>query len=88
MDEGIEIHPADDKLVEFTRQFVENDVKTIARHYAERYGLKETEQNIQKFQQLLERWVELGNEIDGKAAFQEILWREIYSKVDVSRYGL
>lgn len=88
LDEGIEIHPADDELTEFTRQFVEEDVKNIARHYAERYGLKETEQSIGKFQQLLERWRELGTEIDSKAAFQEILWREIYSHVDVGRYGL
>lgn len=87
-EEGITLHQADEDLMEFTRQFVQDDVKTIASHYAQRYGLENTEQNIQKFQELLDRWITLGSEMDSKTAFQEMLWREIYSKVDTSQYAL
>ena len=86
--EGIQVHKANDDLAGFTRQFVRKDVEAIATNYAERYGLENTEDSIDKFQQVLERWIDLGTEMDSKSALRDLLWREIYSRVDVSSYAL
>lgn len=86
--EGINIHEADAELASFTEQFVRQDVETIASNYAERYGLNNTEENIAKFREVLDRWIELGKEIDSEQALRSMLWREIYSRVDVSSYAL
>lgn len=87
-EQGISVHEADPGLADFTEQFVADDVNTIAATYAERYGLENTEESIRQFRKILDRWIRLGAEMDSEEALRDILWREVYSQVDVSSYGL
>ncbi|MEQ9509790.1 MAG: hypothetical protein RLN92_12135 [Alloalcanivorax xenomutans] len=41
-----------------------------------------------EFRPILERWVDLVQGIDSAEALADRYWEAVYSKVDVSRYGL
>lgn len=41
-----------------------------------------------EFRPVLERWVDLVQGIDSAEALADRYWEEVYSKVDVSQYGL
>ncbi len=41
-----------------------------------------------EFLPILERWVDLVQGIDSAEALADRYWEEVYSKVDVSQYGL
>lgn len=85
---GIQVVEADQPLVDETARFIEADVKNIASHYASRYGLENTEEQITTFRGILDRWLDLIEGVDGKEELQQLYWDEIFSKVDVSSYGL
>ncbi len=87
-EQGIGLTRATDKMNEKNRQFIKADLKTIADSYTERYGVKAAEKKIQTFRELLRKWGGLVNDVAGGEELADIYWKEVFSKVDESSYGL
>lgn len=85
---GIGLHEPDAALVEKTQAFIESDLKTIAAHYAKTYGVKDGEQRLAAFQQILQRWIELVQPVESREALAELYWTEVFSKVDPDKHGM
>jgi hypothetical protein len=69
--------------------FVKEDVKVIAKQFADDYGVQNTEAKIAKFAELVEKWKGLTADIaDDPEALAKVLWDEIYSKIDPATYGM
>lgn len=85
---GIKVVEANQALIDETTRFIERDVENVASHYASRYGLNNTEEQIATFRDILDRWLDLVEGVDGPEALQQLYWDEIFSKVDVSSYGV
>ena len=87
-DEGIAIHEADEALIDATRSFIERDLEAIAESYADRYGIENSEEMIDEFRPILERWVELASDLADSEELADLYWDEIYSEIDPSTYGM
>ncbi|MBS3651982.1 C4-dicarboxylate TRAP transporter substrate-binding protein [Pseudaminobacter sp. 19-2017] len=85
---GIEIVTPSEDFLKATREFTNADLKLIAKTYAEKYGLKDTDQAVQKMSELFEKWVGLVANVESAEAYQELLWNEAYSKINVETYGM
>lgn len=86
--EDIHVHEAGEELIARTREFIQQDMEAIAAAYTEKYGVEDAGEMIATFRPLLDRWVGLVEDIDSGEALAELYWNEIFSKVDVSDYGL
>ncbi len=86
--QGIKIHQADQALVDATAEFAQNDMKTIVSYYEEKYGLSDAEKTLSRFNQTLDKWMALVQDVDSKSDLQTLYWDEIFSKVDVETYGM
>ncbi|MTE00295.1 C4-dicarboxylate ABC transporter substrate-binding protein [Paracoccus sp. YIM 132242] len=86
--QGIVILEADADLQDLTRTFIEQDATTVAQHYATQFGVQDAEAMIAGFQPVLARWVELVKDVGTVEDLVTIYEREIYSKIDVSTYGM
>lgn len=84
---GIVLHEPENDITEQTSQFIAEDLKQVASYYQENFGISESEQMLGDFNQVLERWVGLVQDIDSIDALTELYWTEVYSKLDVSRLG-
>lgn len=87
-DEGIAVHDADASLREATQAFIEKDAQTIADNYAKRHGIERSSEMVETFRGILSKWVDRVADVDNADDLAELYWNEIYSKVDVSSYGL
>ncbi|MES1928816.1 TRAP-T family protein transporter, DctP (Periplasmic binding) subunit [Salinisphaera dokdonensis CL-ES53] len=87
-DAGIEVHDADDSLRDATQAFIEKDAQTIADNYAKRHGIERSDEMVETFRGILSKWVDRVADVDNADDLAELYWDEIYSKVDVSSYGL
>ncbi|SET86911.1 C4-dicarboxylate TRAP transporter substrate-binding protein [Marinobacter segnicrescens] len=85
---GVGFHDADDELVEVTQTFIEQDMDTLATHYSEKYGVERSAEMLSDFRPILDKWVELVQEIDSVDSLADLYWEEVFSKVDVSSHGL
>ncbi|MCC5859077.1 MAG: C4-dicarboxylate TRAP transporter substrate-binding protein [Ectothiorhodospiraceae bacterium] len=85
---GNEVLSADEELIEATRKFTEEDLKTVLDYYASRHNIEHAEEMLQKFNELLERWVDLVSGIDNAEDLAQLYWDEAFSKVDVAKHGL
>lgn len=86
-EQGIGLTQPSEAMVEKNREFIREDLKTIASAYDERYGIENADEKIERFRELLAEWRE---RIDGVESSEELadLYREhVFSKVDVSQYG-
>jgi len=86
--DGIEIHEAGDEMKKRTREFIRQDLDTMAATYAEKYDVSNAGEMIETFKPILEKWVALVDGVDSGEALGELYWQEVFSKVDVSRHGL
>ena len=69
--------------------FVTEDQKVVRDQYVNQYGLENVDEKIAKVAALIEKWKGLTNETDGSIeALRQLYIDEIYSKVDVSTYGI
>lgn len=84
----IRIHEPDAELLEATVEFIEQDMRTIAQAYGRQYGIKNPEQMIADFRPLLDKWVERVQDVESSSELADLYWREAFSKVDFSTYGL
>lgn len=82
------LHEPDEDFRQMTRDFIEEDLKTVAENYAERYELKRADAMMDEFQQLLEEWVDKVEGIETREELRDLYWQEVFSKVDVSSYGI
>ena len=87
-DEGIAVHDADASLREATQAFIEKDAQTIADNYAKRHGIERSSEMVETCRGILSKWVDRVGDVDNADDLAELYWNEIYSKVDVSSYGL
>lgn len=86
---GIEFIDASPELIEFTNDFVKQDTATIADQYKSKYNLAEVDAKIAKITALIDKWKGLTDPYETNAdGFAELLWSEVYSKLDVATYGL
>jgi TRAP-type mannitol/chloroaromatic compound transport system substrate-binding protein len=83
---GVEIHEADQAVMERTAEFVEADLATLRDTYGEQ-GVSRAGEMIDTFRPILEKWVDLTQDIDSADALATLYWDELYSKVDVAAHG-
>jgi TRAP-type C4-dicarboxylate transport system substrate-binding protein len=85
---GVNFHQAESKLIELTQTFIEKDMNTIAQHYSEQYGVERGKEMLAEFKPILDKWVDLVQDIDSVDTLADLYWTEVFSKVDVSSHGL
>lgn len=85
---GITVHQPADDLLQATQAFALSDMDSVAATYQQRHGITDAQQLLEGFKPILERWVDLVSDIDSPEALTQLYWDQVYSKVDVSSYGL
>jgi TRAP-type C4-dicarboxylate transport system substrate-binding protein len=89
LDAGLEIIPATQEMIDATNAFRETDVDTAVEVATSQLGVEDAEAKIARFQELVDKWTAIVEELDGDvekitARVQE----EVWDKVDYSTYGL
>ncbi|WP_233145644.1 C4-dicarboxylate TRAP transporter substrate-binding protein [Phaeobacter sp. 22II1-1F12B] len=85
---GIEVTDANDSLISMNQEFIEKDLSSVVDIYAERFDLANGADASAKVRELLTRWTELTSGVESAEQLATIYWDEIYSKIDVSSYGM
>ena len=85
---GGRVHQPDAALLQKTKVFVEQDMKTISEYFAKTHGVKRGAEMQTQFRAVLEKWVGLVQNVDSREKLSELYWNEIFSKVDVNTYGM
>lgn len=86
---GVEVVPANDAIRAATKAFVDADLPVIAKQFKEQFGLQNVDAKMEKIADLIDKWKGLVAGWDGtEAALADLYWNEVFSKVDVSSYGL
>lgn len=85
---GIEIHQAEEDLLRATREFVREDMDVIAEYYRNEYGVEDGARMLEEFRPILEKWVDLVQDVNSKEALAELYWEEVFSKVDPGSHGM
>lgn len=85
---GVEIHDADPAVIDATQAFIAEDKATSIAFYKDQYGVERGEEMIDDFTALLEKWVGLIQGADPAQGYGDLYWDEIFSKVDVTQYGV
>lgn len=85
---GVAIHQPSDDLIRRTRQFIRNDLDTMAQTYREKHGVKGGEEMLIELRDILDKWVALVQDVDNADELAQLYWDEIHSRVDVSEHGL
>src|SRR5690606_14544891 len=83
---GGTVHEADPALIHKTREFVQQDMKTIVDYFAKTYGVKNGQEMLTTFRPILEKWVGLVQDVNSLEQLTELYWNEIYSKIDVETH--
>lgn len=89
-DKGISVEPASAELKAASDAFVTEDMKAVAKQFQETYGLQDVEAKMSTISGLIDKWKDKlqGVDISSNQAFADLLWTEIYSKLDPARYGM
>lgn len=85
---GIAVHETGPELRKVTDEFIRNDMANIASNYQKRHGLENAQEMADTFRDLLEKWVDLVEDVDNVDDLADLYWNELYSKVDVSSFAL
>lgn len=85
---GGRVHQPDSALLQKTKAFAAQDMKTIVEFFAKNHGVKRGEEILTEFRPVLEKWVGLVQNIDSREKLGELYWREVFSKVDPNTYGM
>lgn len=86
-EQGIGLTEPSEAMLEHNREFIRNDLKTIAESYAERHDIEQAEEKIERFRELLAEWRERIDNIESSEELAELYWEHVFSKVDASEYG-
>ena len=88
-DAGITITEAAPDFVAASQAFIEADRETAAQISAERFGMTDAADRVAEFIGLVEKWEAISAEVNhDPAAMSDRVWDEVWSKVDLSTYGL
>jgi TRAP-type transport system periplasmic protein len=86
---GLEFIDADPAFVEEAEALAVADRDTAAQLSAERFGMTDAAERVAYFMELVEKWEAINAEVgDDPAAMAERTYEEIWSKIDLSTYGL
>lgn len=85
---GGRLHEPTPELMEATRAFVEKDLETIVSYYAERHRVQRGEELLATFRELLDKWIDLVQDVESAEQLAELYWDEVVSNVDVATYGM
>ncbi|SES77033.1 TRAP-type C4-dicarboxylate transport system, substrate-binding protein [Marinobacter segnicrescens] len=86
-EQGIGLTQPSEAMVEKNREFIREDLKTIASAYEERYGIQNADEKIERFRELLGEWRERIDGVESSEELADLYWEHVFSKVDVSQYG-
>ncbi|MCC5858501.1 MAG: C4-dicarboxylate TRAP transporter substrate-binding protein [Ectothiorhodospiraceae bacterium] len=84
---GVVVGQAHEELIDATREFVRQDLESIPQRYKD-LGVERGEEMVADMYALLERWINLVNDVKTTDDLAELLWEEVLSTVDVSTYGI
>lgn len=84
---GANVADAHPSIVEKTKEFVVKDTAAMLEEVANKYGIQDGGVMLESFATILTKWVDLAQDIDTVESFEEVLWTEIFSKVDVDAHG-
>jgi TRAP-type C4-dicarboxylate transport system substrate-binding protein len=88
---GVAMEPASEAFATATADFLEKDLATIEEQFTSVFGVERVSEKMATIQELVKKWKE---KVDGLAdpadsdAYRQLLWDEIYAKVDASTYGM
>lgn len=85
---GTRLHEPEPELLEAVRAFVEKDLKDMADFYQKERGVERSHEMLETFLSLLDRWVDLVQEVETAEDLSDLYWQEVYSKVDVTTHGM
>ena len=86
--DDISVHEPDQEFINRTREFIEQDMERVAQRYSDRYNVNRAEEMVEEFSAVLDRWVELVDGTESLDELSEIYWDEVFSKVDVTSFGM
>lgn len=74
------------KIAEFANQ----DIAVVRDQFVEQYGVENVDEKIALISELIEKWKGLTNQVEEMDidAFADLYKNEVYSKIDVSSYGI
>jgi len=79
--------PAD--MAKATEEFVRADAAVIKEGFQNDYGLQNVDAKYELIAGLIDKWKGLTGEVyDDKDAMTELLWTEVFSKLDAETYGM
>lgn len=85
---GVRIHETEAELIESSEAFIETDMDTIAQYFAANHGVERGAEMLAEFRPILEKWVGLVQGVESLDDYADLYWREVFSKVDPSTYGM
>lgn len=85
---GVQMHTADDALVQASRDFIRQDMQNVAQIYTSKHGVKRADELLATLHQLVEKWSGLIDGVSDAQSLADLYWNEVYSKVDVATHGM
>ena len=86
---GVQFHQPGPDLLAKTQEFDTEHAKNVVGLLKEKYGVQDADQLVATYLQLVDKWTKLMTPIKTDyAAIQATLDREIYAKMDASRWGM
>lgn len=84
---GARVAEADVSLIEKTREFVIDDTEAMLDDIRTRYDIENGREMLNTFAPILQKWVDKTADVESVEQLEEMLWSEIFSKVDVDKHG-
>ena len=82
----VQPHP---ELLRLRNEFVENDIHVTIKHAQEKLGLADAAEYVATFRKLYDKYEKMVKPLEGdEAKLAELMYKEIYSKLDVNTYGM
>lgn len=89
LEKGIEFLEPDDSLVAATEHFLSEDLSYVAEQAGSRYGIKDAEEKISRFEALVVKWEGIVREVEhDPARISEALSEHVWNNVSVENYGM
>ena len=89
-EKGIPVEEASAELQAASDAFVAEDMKAVAKQFTETYAVPDGEAQMKVITDLIEKWKGKleGVDTSSNQAFADLLWTEVYSKLDPNTYGM
>lgn len=89
-EKGIPVEEASAELQAASDAFVAEDMKAVAKQFTETYAVPDVEAKMKVITDLIEKWKGKleGVDTSSNQAFADLLWTEVYSKLDPNTYGM